>query len=86
MTHHHALRALRIWRGVKVKELAEKAGIGESTLRRYENGQGNMSLEYVMFLATALGVHWIYICAPDWCMEKYIDADAAMALMEAKSE
>ena len=46
-------RALRLIRGLRQEELAERAGIGLATVRRFEKA-GRASLENVLRIATAL--------------------------------
>ena len=50
------IREIRKARGLTQKELGEKAGIAEPTIRRYELGKLNPKIETVKKIADALGV------------------------------
>ena len=50
------IRELRRRRGMTQRELAEASGIGESALRSYELGVRCPRSEYLVLLASALGV------------------------------
>lgn len=58
MTTGEKIRAARRTAGMTQKELGEKAGIAEPTIRRYELGKLNPKLETVKKIAAALGVSW----------------------------
>lgn len=58
MTIGENIRAARQNVGMTQKELGEKAGIAEPTIRRYELGKLNPKLETVKKIAHALGVSW----------------------------
>ena len=51
-----SIRAARLAALLSQQELAEKAGIGNSQLSRYENDWATPSLQIAIFLADALGV------------------------------
>ena len=50
------LRGLRATARMSRKEVAEKAGIGEASIKGYENGETVMSLEAAVKLANIYGV------------------------------
>lgn len=50
------VKALRKHKGWSEQELATRAGIGRSSLRDIESGQGNPTLSTLDKLGTALGV------------------------------
>lgn len=52
------IREIRLSQGMTQKELGEKAGIAEPTIRRYELGKLNPKLETVKKIACALNVSW----------------------------
>lgn len=52
------IRELRNDRGMTQKELGERAGIAEPTIRRYELGKLNPKFETVQKIAKALGVFY----------------------------
>lgn len=51
-----SIRAARLAALLSQQELAEKAGIGNSQLSRYENDSSTPSLQIAIFLADALGI------------------------------
>lgn len=51
-----SIRAARLAALLSQQELAEKAGIGDSQLSRYENDWSTPSLQIAIFLADALGI------------------------------
>ncbi len=55
------IREIRKARGLTQKELGEKAGIAEPTIRRYELGKLNPKIETVKKIADALGVDAAYL-------------------------
>ena len=50
----HRFRALRLERNITQSQLAADAGIGVATLRRFERGEGNLSLLNMIALMKAL--------------------------------
>ncbi len=56
MDQSEKIKKLRIQKGFTQKQLGEKAGISESTIRKYELGQRNPKLETLKKIALALGV------------------------------
>ncbi|WP_288745491.1 helix-turn-helix domain-containing protein [uncultured Enterococcus sp.] len=56
MKQNEKIRQLRVKQGFTQKELGERSGIGESTIRKYELGQRNPKLETLNKIASALGV------------------------------
>ena len=56
MKQNEKIRQLRVKQGFTQKELGERSGIGESTIRKYELGQRNPKLETLNKSASALGV------------------------------
>lgn len=56
MKQNEKIKKLRIQRGFTQKELGEKAGISESTIRKYELGQRNPKFETISRIASSLGV------------------------------
>lgn len=55
------LKKLRILRGLKQKELADKMGISAQQLNNYEGGQSNPGNKILPALADALGVSTAYL-------------------------
>lgn len=53
------IREARKIKGLTQKELGEKAGIAEPTIRRYELGKLNPKMETIQKIAAALGVSWL---------------------------
>ena len=72
------IRELRKARGLTQKELGEKAGIAEPTIRRYELGKLNPKFETVQKIAKALNVPEAFFYP--------IDEQIETAKREAKSE
>ncbi len=56
MTTGEKIRALRKELGLTQKQLAEKSGIIETTIRKYESGAQNPKLNNLQRLATALDI------------------------------
>jgi transcriptional regulator with XRE-family HTH domain len=50
------VRQLRIRKGVSMRELARRTGLGVATLSRIESGEANPRLSTLMQLAKVLGV------------------------------
>lgn len=50
------IRTLRARRGISLSELAQRAGLGKSTLSLLESAKGNPSVETLWAIAAALGV------------------------------
>jgi len=50
------IRQLRKRKGVSLRELARRAGVGVATLSRIESGEANPRLSTLLHLADALGV------------------------------
>ncbi|MFQ7401671.1 MAG: helix-turn-helix domain-containing protein, partial [Neglectibacter sp.] len=61
MTTGERLRAARISKGMTQKEVGEKCGIAEPTIRRYELGKLNPKLETLQRIAAVLhvDVNWL---------------------------
>jgi transcriptional regulator with XRE-family HTH domain len=58
------LRALRLERQLTLETVAERAGIGVSTLSRLESGKRRLALDHLPLLAAALGVTADELLAP----------------------
>jgi transcriptional regulator with XRE-family HTH domain len=58
------LRALRAERGLTLETVAERAGIGVSTLSRLESGKRRLALDHLPLLAAALNVTTDELLAP----------------------
>jgi len=58
------VRALRLAAGLTLPELAERAGLGRSTLAQLESGRANPSMETVWAVAAALAVPFGRIVEP----------------------
>lgn len=56
MNQNEKIKKLRLQRGFTQKELGEKSGISESTIRKYELGQRNPKFETLSKIASSLGV------------------------------
>lgn len=56
MTTNERIRKYRLERGYTQKQLGEKSGIAESTIRRYELGNLNPKLETIKKIANALEI------------------------------
>lgn len=54
----HRLKTIRLYRGLTQKQLAEKCGMHDSAIRRYENGRQNPKRETIERIAKALDVTW----------------------------
>jgi transcriptional regulator with XRE-family HTH domain len=50
------IRRLRERKGVSLRELARRAGVGAATLSRIESGEANPRLSTLLLLAEVLGV------------------------------
>ena len=50
------IRQLRERKGVSLRELARRSGVGVATLSRIESGEANPRLSTLLLLADALGV------------------------------
>ena len=55
------IKQLRVLRGLKQKELADKMGISAQQLNNYEGGQSNPGNKILPALADALGVSTAYL-------------------------
>ena len=51
-----ALRAIRTHKGVRVEDLAPRAGLGDNTLWRVERGEGDLYVQTFLLWCAALGV------------------------------
>lgn len=69
------IRALRDRRGLSLSELAQRAGIGKSTLSMLEGGRANPSIETLWAIASALGVPFRHIVEPRAPSVRLIRAD-----------
>lgn len=58
------VRSLRERRGMSLSELAQRAGIGKSTLSMLEAAKANPSIETLWAIAAALGVPFSHIIEP----------------------
>jgi len=58
------IRRVRIARDLSQTELAEKAGLGEATIRRAEVGRGTPSTQTLGAIAEALGVRLSWLLDP----------------------
>lgn len=59
-----AVRHLRTRAGLSLSDLAERAGVGRSTIHAVESGQANPSIETLWALAGALGVPFGQLVEP----------------------
>lgn len=50
------IRETRKTKSITQRELAEKLGVGETTVNRYESGEQNLTIETLQKIADALGV------------------------------
>ena len=69
------VRHLRDRRGLSLTELAQRAGIGKSTLSMLEGGKANPSIETLWAIASALGVPFSHIIEPRQPGVRLIRAD-----------
>jgi transcriptional regulator with XRE-family HTH domain len=58
------IRTLRERRGMSLSELAQRAGVGKSTLSMLESGKANPSIETLWAIAAALGVPFGQVIEP----------------------
>ena len=56
MTVGERIKKIRLEKGLTQKQLAEKCGLFDSTIRKYESGRQNPKIETVEKIANALGV------------------------------
>ena len=56
MTIGERIKKIRLEKGMTQKEVAEKCGLFDSTIRKYESGRQNPKIETVEKIANALGV------------------------------
>lgn len=59
------IKEIRLWRGLTQKQLAEKCGLSEPTIRNYELGNRKPSLETIEIIADALEVTTFEIVLPE---------------------
>lgn len=59
------MTAWRKLRGLTQAQVAERAGVGESTVRKLERGDGGISLEHTMRILRALGILEAFTAALD---------------------
>ena len=59
------IKEIRLWRGLTQKQLAEKCGLSEPTIRNYELGIRKPSLETIEIIADALEVTTFEIVLPE---------------------
>ena len=57
MTIGERIKKIRLEKGMTQKEVAEKCGLFDSAIRRYESGRQNPKIETVEKIANALGVN-----------------------------
>lgn len=56
MTIGERIKKIRLEKGLTQKQLAEKCGLFDSTIRKYESGRQNPKIETVEKIANALGI------------------------------
>lgn len=69
MTVAENIKRIRIARGITQKQLGERCGMSESTLRQYEIGYRNPKIETLHKIAKGLGVSIILLV--EGCEDKY---------------
>ena len=61
VSFHERLRSVRLEKGLTQKQLGERCGIADPTIRKYESGKLNPKLETVKKLADGLQVDYSYL-------------------------
>lgn len=56
------MKAARKLHGLTQREVGERCGIAESTIRQYEHGRLNPKIETVQKIANAFGVDFFVLC------------------------
>ena len=82
MTIGERIRMARLEKGLTQRELGEKSGIAEPTIRKYELGKLNPKLETLKRLALALDMLWIDLTG-DQSLEYLIGKGAASEVRKA---
>lgn len=66
MTTGEIIRKKRLEAGLTQKQLGERAGIAEPTIRKYESNRLNPKPATLRKLADALGVQWYSLMSDEW--------------------